>query len=91
MKTTSGAVKSMVATYFFLIWRDLILYLQFLYIPIVMDWHLNNAQDGILLGGSVQGAFPRSFRKHIVGLFLGSLKKDCPLGETPVIALTFLH
>lgn len=68
------------------------IYLQSVSIPNPMNWYLTKTQDVVLLGGfSLHGAFPTATRKYISGLLPGSWKKEFPLGETPLVADTFLH
>lgn len=68
------------------------IYLQFVYVPRSMNWHLTKAQDEVLLGGfSSNGAYPLSKGRHVLGLLPRSWKKEFPLGETLLIANTFIH
>lgn len=60
--------------------------------PRKMEWHLTKPQDGVLLGClSSTATFSSSTDKHITGLLPGSLKKEYPIGETPITASIFLN
>lgn len=67
-------------------------YLQASSIPTKMDWQLTKPQDGVLLRSfGVTSAFSTNTGKHIIGLLLGSLKKEQPVRETYITASTFLN
>lgn len=94
MESTNGFAKSGVVICFSQIWKDtyLFIYLQSVSIPRPMNSHLTKAQDGVLLGGfSSHGAHPLATGKRGSGLLLGLWRKEFALGETPLIANTFLH